>query len=172
MKTRITNRLSRSETKELLLQGKRRCGGSCGQIKDLSMFFSSNHPRGSGYRFMCKECEAAYHNNYLQTVNGKLSQKATSIKRRAIHKDEWREIAYVRLYGITHTQKIELWEAQDKKCAICGSSIETIEKAHLDHDHTSKKIRGILCTRCNTGLGLFHDNIEYLQKAITYWRFN
>jgi hypothetical protein len=38
----------------------------------------------------------------------------------------------------------------------------------VDHDHETNKIRGLLCSRCNTGLGLFFDNISNLENAILY----
>lgn len=50
-------------------------------------------------------------------------------------------------------------------CPICG---EWAEKFHIDHCHKTNKFRGLLCSNCNSGLGLFKDNIERLQKAIEY----
>lgn len=49
-------------------------------------------------------------------------------------------------------------------CAICGST----ERLHVDHSHTTKEIRGVLCFHCNLGLGHFKDNTEYLAAAIKY----
>lgn len=50
-------------------------------------------------------------------------------------------------------------------CAICKTYTD---KPNLDHCHRTGRIRGILCTRCNTALGKFRDNIELLQAAIEY----
>jgi hypothetical protein len=49
-------------------------------------------------------------------------------------------------------------------CSICGST----DKLVVDHDHISGLIRGKLCVRCNSGLGMFTDSVEKLQKAISY----
>lgn len=38
----------------------------------------------------------------------------------------------------------------------------------IDHDHKTGKIRGLLCTRCNTAIGLLNDNIDFLRRAIMY----
>lgn len=50
------------------------------------------------------------------------------------------------------------------KCEIC----EEPSKLCVDHDHNSNSIRGVLCKRCNSGLGLFRDNSTFLRKAATY----
>ena len=49
-------------------------------------------------------------------------------------------------------------------CQICRAETGT----HIDHDHKSGKVRGVLCPRCNHGLGSFKDNVEYLTNAIQY----
>lgn len=50
------------------------------------------------------------------------------------------------------------------KCMICGAK----EKLVVDHDHSTNKVRGLLCNHCNRGLGHFRDNQETLLKAIDY----
>jgi hypothetical protein len=60
---------------------------------------------------------------------------------------------------------------QENCCAICGSTATGSKNKgqfSVDHDHITGKIRGLLCTRCNTGLGSFRDNKEFLRKAISY----
>ena len=58
-----------------------------------------------------------------------------------------------------------LLEKQDGKCAICNNSDKRL---CLDHNHSTGKIRGLLCTRCNRGIGLLGDNVETLKNAIEY----
>ena len=58
---------------------------------------------------------------------------------------------------------------KDPTCDCCGGSDE-LEKLHLDHDHKTGIFRGYLCRSCNTGIGSLGDNIEGLQKALTYLR--
>lgn len=55
---------------------------------------------------------------------------------------------------------------QKYACGICSESDET--KLHVDHDHTTKEIRGVLCRRHNMGLGYFADSVEELESAIAY----
>ena len=74
-------------------------------------------------------------------------------------------------FGLTRTKYNELLSKQDGCCAICGSTDSGSKNKgqfSVDHCHTSEKVRGLLCTRCNTGLGSFQDNPEFLQSAISY----
>ncbi len=64
--------------------------------------------------------------------------------------------------------KEALFEQQGGRCAICKEDLTSVNKAHLDHCHKNKTIRGLLCTRCNLGLGLFDDDVTKLQSAIEY----
>jgi hypothetical protein len=62
-----------------------------------------------------------------------------------------------------------LWEAQDRACAICHVSIPIDGKTtHLDHDHDTKKVRGVLCNKCNMAIGLLHEDLKLFQAAVTY----
>jgi hypothetical protein len=64
-------------------------------------------------------------------------------------------------YGITPEQAAEM---KKNGCEMCG----THNNLHIDHNHTTGKVRGILCTNCNRGLGHFKDSPDLLQKAIQY----
>ena len=74
-----------------------------------------------------------------------------------------------KLYGFTLDEWNEMFDAQDGKCAICGKHQTEIGKTlGVDHCHKTGKIRGLLCTTCNRGLGYFKDDIENLRCAIMY----
>lgn len=70
-------------------------------------------------------------------------------------------------YGITPEDVTAMKSSQDNKCKICGDDLSTV-KSCIDHQHTTGKIRGILCHRCNVGLGYFKDSTDRLLSAITY----
>ena len=72
-------------------------------------------------------------------------------------------------HGITLEDYQQMYKAQNGVCAICGRK-ESCDGYSLavDHCHETKKIRGLLCRKCNTGIGLFHDSTELLAKAIEY----
>ncbi len=71
------------------------------------------------------------------------------------------------LYDLSLEEFNQLLEKQNNSCGICGKSFEEYRN-YIDHDHVTGKVRGLLCSGCNTGLGKFGDNIEGLMKAIYY----
>jgi hypothetical protein len=78
-----------------------------------------------------------------------------------------------RMYGISYDEYHDLLEQQNGKCSICKNEEHVLQKGKprmlaVDHCHDSGKVRGLLCTNCNKGLGHFKDNIELLEKAIYY----
>lgn len=58
----------------------------------------------------------------------------------------------------------KLWFSEHPFCSICGKDNNLV----LDHCHNTNKIRGVLCRKCNSGIGLLQDNIDMLKKAIEY----
>lgn len=80
-----------------------------------------------------------------------------------------RALHYKNRYGISIAQYDALFLAQDGKCKICSlPSTAQKRKLAVDHDHKTGKVRGLLCDKCNKGLGQFEDNVARLQTAITY----
>jgi Recombination endonuclease VII len=65
---------------------------------------------------------------------------------------------------MTEAQFDVMLAAQGGKCGICGAS----DPKHVDHDHLTGGVRGILCFNCNGGLGHFRDDVATMQRAITY----
>lgn len=77
-----------------------------------------------------------------------------------------------KLYNTTEIGLLELYAVQNGKCACCDKLI-TFEgrkpnTAHVDHDHKTGVVRGLLCAHCNKGLGLFKDDPVALEKAAKY----
>lgn len=69
-------------------------------------------------------------------------------------------------YGITIHDYNVLYTKQSGGCAIC--SVVTESNLHVDHDHCTGKVRGLLCSPCNTGIGKLKDSVENLKSAIKY----
>lgn len=131
----------------------------CNTEKDISEFhFRYKENR---YRSNCKQCTnkintERYHNNPS-------TKKA--------HK----EAAYrftLKKYGLSSQEYEAHLKKQNYKCKICETVPEKINRLYVDHCHTSKKVRGLLCHHCNTGLGHFRDNTLLLSKAIEYLEAN
>ena len=75
----------------------------------------------------------------------------------------------------------QLLHEQDERCAICGKHWTTCKAAkrardrnvflhhlYVDHDHTRKFVRGLLCNSCNTAIGLFEEDLERFGAAVAY----
>lgn len=72
-------------------------------------------------------------------------------------------------YGISIEDYNNLYNIQQGLCLICKTHQSKIERRfHLDHCHTTGKIRGLLCPECNRLLGCAKDNTEILKNAIIY----
>ena len=75
----------------------------------------------------------------------------------------------IKQYGITIEEYNTIFETQDGCCAICGAHQSALKnKLCIDHDHETDEVRGLLCSSCNKGLGIFKDDTNALQKAIEY----
>lgn len=75
------------------------------------------------------------------------------------------------LYGLTQEDVLAALEAQSGLCLICGVEMETGRGARsmtVDHDHETGEFRGLTCSNCNRGLGLFGDDPDRLTAAAAY----
>lgn len=68
----------------------------------------------------------------------------------------------------TYEERLMLYAAQDGKCAICLTTLMDEFAGTVDHDHTSREIRGMLCQNCNKGLGCFRDSSRFMIAAALY----
>ena len=76
-------------------------------------------------------------------------------------------------YGIAVDDYDKMFKKQNGVCAICGKpetkiSRSGVRRLSIDHNHKTGKIRGLLCCKCNIGIGSFLESVEFLLKAIKY----
>lgn len=80
--------------------------------------------------------------------------------------DEYhRRYHFTKTYGITIEERDALILSQGGRCAICDDEDDAL---HVDHDHATNIVRGMLCGRCNRGLGMFCDDVDRLLAATAY----
>lgn len=127
------------------LPGFRRCP-DCGEVKALEEFPRSRNAR-EGRGAYCKPC----HN-----LRGKESKQRLYGGTRQYH--------LKRRYGISAAEVEAMVQAQGGLCLVCRER----PAEHVDHDHLSGAVRGVLCFSCNGGLGLFRDRVDIMANAITY----
>ena len=82
------------------------------------------------------------------------------------HKDEARADHLKRNYGLTPEQYNKMFIGQEGKCATCKSEVNY--RLHVDHNHETGKIRGLLCKSCNLLLGRINDDESVLLSMIEY----
>lgn len=75
-----------------------------------------------------------------------------------------------RVLGVTQQQYLKMYTEQEGRCGICRKRLysKRYKSFAVDHCHDTGKIRGLLCTKCNTGLGLFNDDPIALKRAIEW----
>lgn len=139
----------------------KRCS-RCGETKDKSEFSRcSSHKDGLQYN--CKACAAEYReankeaNRIYQLNYREANRKRLNAYQREKHT------------GVTLELYDELLESQKHRCAICGvHELETDRGLHADHCHDTGASRGLLCTKCNLGIGCFRDLPTLLSGAAEY----
>lgn len=121
--------------------------------------------------FKCEKCK--YHKNRHEFYETTLKKK--NIWCKICIREHTRKSNLKIKFGITEEQYNELLKKQNNKCAICNKEEDVIhhsskstKKMSVDHCHKTGKIRGLLCNRCNFGIGYFRDSIELLGNAIRY----
>ncbi len=75
-------------------------------------------------------------------------------------------------YGLTPEQVEIMDKTQKNKCGICKKEMGNGKSRHVDHNHKTNKVRGLLCNKCNLGLGFFQDNLHLLNRASDYLRLH
>ena len=83
----------------------------------------------------------------------------------------WQRDMTKRVYGITLDDFCKIWANQDGKCAnpLCNSILEYGKRGvHVDHDHETGKVRGLLCAQCNVALGQLEENANRMIGLATY----
>jgi hypothetical protein len=73
-------------------------------------------------------------------------------------------------YGISESAFEVLLQTQNRHCAICPTPLANDRHTHVDHDHATGRVRGLLCGPCNVGLGNFRDDLKRLASAARYLR--
>jgi hypothetical protein len=117
----------------------------------------------------CKSCKKEHEQSSREIQKNNKSMSCENYK-----PPNWsgldREDAIIRRqYGISMQEFNDLLQFQNNVCAICSKSISSLRRRmNIDHCHDTNKVRGILCSGCNTGLGHLGDNVDGLKKAIEY----
>ncbi len=124
----------------------------------------------------CKICRSIYTKRWAANNREKyLQHKRQKAKeyRRKFGNTYFRKLRVKSVYGLSEEQFDNMLVVQNNKCAICYKEFGTDYKyketyPHVDHDHLTDKVRGLVCASCNCMLGYAYDNVSTLQNAIMY----
>jgi hypothetical protein len=134
----------------------------CKQTLDVSKF-APNRIKGNGYLSIesrCYDCQSA------RRRKGAPRPKNRTPRHEVIGSTDPVVINRLSKYGLTVEAFDQLFLNQNGLCGVCDRSLG--EKFCIDHDHNTNAVRGLLCYRCNSGIGQLGDSIEGLNRAITY----
>ena len=119
----------------------------------------------------CKSCVNQHSKDYRlkHPLHEKERHKIYRIKNRELVKIGNRRYNLKKLFNIDIKQYNDLLKKQNNRCAICGVHQSKLNKQFaVDHEHSTGKVRGLLCIQCNLGIGNFKDSTIILKKAISY----
>lgn len=139
----------------------------CKEFKNLSEFRKRTERKGNQYSSRCKKCLNLWASEWRKKNPGsylnsqiKYRLKETEPKRRSLLKSR---------YNLSVENYYLMSKSQNNSCAICGTHKSKLTKGlFVDHCHKTKKVRGLLCTKCNTGIGQFSESQTKLLYAIRY----
>lgn len=148
--------------------------------KELSIFSFYKRAGANSYHSACKLCEREMAKDWYERNKEKATakvkkwreQNTEAVKRyRADNRQKNHRQEISRKYGVDLEWFDKQIAKQSNSCFCCKRKFEWTDKQntpHVDHCHKSKKVRGILCNRCNTVLGLCFDNKELFKNLIGY----
>ncbi len=154
----------------------------CRETKPLDEYYRASGTR-DGYRSECKACNGAMSARRYRENPGPVIERAKKWNRENAERYNERMRAYQesgkkavsdrksylkRTYGLTLEQYDAMFASQDGVCAICGKPPSNGFVLHVDHDHVTGAIRGLLHFTCNNLLGDAEDDPVVLRSAATY----
>jgi hypothetical protein len=142
----------------------KRCS-TCRQEKPLAEFEIDKRRMKDGRGSRCHACCVLRRKDWRKNNREKARDQARKHQKTYNTNHPGRRLKHK--YNLTLEEYEQLMEKHNRRCAICGKEDRGIRLC-IDHDHKTGEIRGLLCRKCNLGLGYFMDNAEALTNAIKY----
>jgi hypothetical protein len=148
--------------------------------KDISLeLFAKNKTTKDGLSYYCKKCcvkktiESRNREKTINPLTGKTNYTKKYNEYPVNTKDYHKNLVLIRKYNMTLEMYNKMIIDQNYTCAICNRHVNDLPKRlDVDHDHITGQVRGLLCGKCNMGLGYFQDNIDIINKALVYIKLN
>lgn len=141
--------------------------------------FYKNRSTKIGLNNNCRKCskilrEKFYKEHYDSVAKTQKKARANFIKKYPEREAEIQAKSRTKkLYNLTLEEVERMYLDQSGLCKICNVPVQrrgngNLKSANIDHNHLTGKVRGLLCYKCNHGIGNFKDDINLLQSAIKY----
>lgn len=141
----------------------------CKEQKPLMAFHKAPRLR-SGLSSQCKACCYVHTKEWVSRNREKT--RAAQRRFRANHPTNSAEYEIKRNYGISLEAYERMFREQNGGCKICGRQNLDGKRLSIDHDHNTGTVRGLLCIKCNSGIGYFRDDPNLMNRAIQYLKDN
>lgn len=155
---------------------------NCKEIKPVTAYTIDNRPKAIrnryGRNYRCKACHVVDRKMPERLLKRRDDVKNFVVRLKISKPGEYeyrqRKSSLKKLYGLSVEQYDTMLIAQNGVCAGCGSDKPFGNCKHfcVDHDHKTGLVRGLLCHKCNRGLGLAKDDIIVLSEMIKYLNYH
>lgn len=132
----------------------------CQSIKPTTQFGNKSWINADGSKTSVKKshCRQCVNEENLKRYHNNTSTR--DAHSRAAHKHR------VKSYGLTVEDYQQMWDSCGGVCEICGSASE--RRLCVDHNHITGKVRGLLCSKCNSAIGFVKEDLSLVEKLIDY----
>ena len=139
------------------------CICTCGNTKDVNALYLTSGGT--------KSCGCLYKETVQRLANSRIGKRSNYWKHGKSGTPIYeRELKLKSNYGMSLNQYDLLLKKQNSKCAICKKSFKVVGTLCVDHDHKTGEVRGLLCRKCNSILGLAKDSLVIFNNAIKYFK--
>ncbi len=158
------------------MENKTKCCTLCNIDKDIIEFIKDKGSK-DGHTTRCNVCRRAYQKQWrnnnpdkVKALNERKKPKRDLYYNDPENKLKYRKKFIEKSFGIDYSVYEQLQEEQNNLCAICNKPQISTRLNYLcvDHNHVTGKVRGLLCSSCNRGIGLLNDDINILERAVEY----
>jgi len=129
------------------------------------------HKNGGRKSSLCKPCYNESRKDYNEKWREANAEHVVEYRVKNYNSEARLELHYKKEYNITLQDYDDMYESQEGKCKICGSTDAKTPKNGrfcVDHDHSTGEVRGLLCSSCNRGIGLLQDDPDVVLNAYKY----
>ena len=137
----------------------------CHHTKPLEYFYKDSHKK-DGHWTECKQCAEKREKKYRFFHTDEIRKKKQLSRKRNPIRDKDND--YRRKYGISFEGVKQMYVNQNGQCALCSYRFNKRKDIHVDHNHTTGKVRGLLCMKCNIQIGYIEKAEPVLGKITEY----